>query len=51
MFDAGDLGMTEGQCNGCGKMNEQFQEKPWRFWVKEVRESWHLCQQTSLIVG
>jgi Class II Aldolase and Adducin N-terminal domain len=36
MFDAGDLGLTEDQCDGCSIMNEQFQEKPWKFWVKEV---------------
>jgi Class II Aldolase and Adducin N-terminal domain len=36
MFDAGDLSLTEEQCSGCSMMNEQFQEKPWKFWVKEV---------------
>ena len=36
MFDPGDLGMTEDQCRGCSVMNEQYQEKPWRFWVREV---------------
>ena len=36
MFDAGNLSMTEDECEGCSKMNEQFQEKPWKFWVKEV---------------
>ena len=36
MFDAGNMGMTEDQCKGCSKMNEQFQEKPWKFWVREV---------------
>ena len=36
MFDPGDLGMTEDQCKGCSVMNEQYQEKPWRFWVRET---------------
>ena len=36
MFDPGDLGMTEDQCKGCSIMNEQYQEKPWRFWVRET---------------
>jgi hypothetical protein len=36
MFDPGDLSLTDDQCDGCSIMNEQFQEKPWKFWVKEV---------------
>ena len=31
-----DMNLTEEQADGCTKMNEYYQEKPWRLWVKEV---------------
>ena len=31
-----DIKLTQEQVQGCTKMNEYFQEKPWRLWVKEV---------------
>ena len=31
-----DMNFTEEQADGCTKMNEYYQEKPWRLWVKEV---------------
>jgi ribulose-5-phosphate 4-epimerase/fuculose-1-phosphate aldolase len=31
--------MTEEMCNGCIKMNEGTQDKPWRLWAAEVEKS------------
>ncbi|KAG9770429.1 hypothetical protein KCU88_g6609, partial [Aureobasidium melanogenum] len=29
-------GLTDGQSRGCAVMNEEYQTKPWRLWVREV---------------
>jgi len=31
--------LTEEMCNGCTKMNEGTQDKPWKLWVAEVEKS------------
>ena len=36
VFDAGHLGLTDDQTTGCTAMNERFQDKPWKLWVREV---------------
>lgn len=33
---ASGLGLTDELVQGCTEMNERFQEKPWRLWVREV---------------
>ncbi|ETN36486.1 uncharacterized protein HMPREF1541_08764 [Cyphellophora europaea CBS 101466] len=35
-FDGGDLGLPEDQVVGSTAMNERFQDKPWKLWVREV---------------
>ncbi|KIX92473.1 uncharacterized protein Z520_11793 [Fonsecaea multimorphosa CBS 102226] len=36
MAGVGFQALTDDQSDGCAKMNEAFQDKPWRLWVREV---------------